>query len=141
MKCAKWMAAVLLLFVPLISAAQTPRSERLSAQVPFKFIVGNVTFPAGDLVLQLAAEHGSLLSIANPGAKLSAYTLVSPSEATETATSHALVFHRYGNAYFLASIKIADSRQVYDFHPGKLESEMRAQNVSGTEEVLAASTR
>jgi hypothetical protein len=52
-----------------------------------------------------------------------------------------MVFHKYGDRYFLAGLKVADSIAVYEFHQSKLEKEFQAQNLHPTEKVLLASTR
>lgn len=141
MKYAKWVSALMLLLVPMIAAAQLAQSEYIAAQVPFKFTVGNVTLPAGEVTLQLAGQTGWLLAIHNPDVKLSIYSLASPTVAKKAAKDSALVFRKYGDRYFLASMRIGDSRTVYEFRPGKLENEMRAQTLVPTEEVLLATAR
>jgi hypothetical protein len=141
MKYAKWVSALMLLLVPMIAAAQLAHSEYIAAQVPFNFVVGNVTVPAGEVTLQLADQTGWLLAIHNPDVKLSIYSLASPTVAQKAAKDSALVFRKYGDRYFLASMRIGDSRTVYEFRPGKLENEMRAQTLVPTEEVLLATAR
>jgi hypothetical protein len=138
MKFAKCISALMLLFVPLIAAAQLAQTEHVAAQVPFKFMVGNVSLPAGPVTLQLADEKGWVLAISNPDVKLSIYSLASPTVAPKVAKTSALVFRKYGERYFLASMRIGDSRTGYEFRPGKLENEMRAQNVTPAEEILLA---
>ncbi len=138
MKHAKWLSALILLFAPLIAAAQLQQSERIVTQVPFKFMIGNVAFPAGECTVQLADEKGWVLVVRNRDAKASVFALAAPSTANKAAIVSALVFHRYGDRYFLEGMKIGDTRDVYTFRPGKLEKEMRAMNVPA-EEVLVAS--
>lgn len=141
MKQTKWISALVLLFVPLIASAQLEQTEHIAAQIPFEFTVGNVTVPAGEVSLQLADQQGWVLAICNPSVKLSTYAPALPSEARRPATKSALVFRKYGDRYFLASMRIGDSRAVYEFRPGKLENEIRAKNIPATEEVLVASLR
>jgi hypothetical protein len=137
MKYAKWMSA-LVLCVPLVAAAQMKPTERIVTQVPFKFMVGAVEMPAGDYTVQLTDGKAFVVSVANHDAKLSTYALAVPSEDRK-APGAALVFHRYGDRYFLAELKVADSRTAYAFKPGKLEKELRAQNSGTAEEILLAS--
>ena len=141
MKHMKWISALMLLVAPLIATAQLSSNEKIEAEVPFKFTVGDKTLPAGEVTLKLTDRKGWVLAISNPEAKLSMYAFAAPAQAKKAATASALIFRKYGNRYFLASTRIGGSRDVYEFRPSRLENEMRAQNVPRTEEVLVASLR
>ena len=137
MKYAKWLSAMVLLAAPLIAAAQTTPTERIVTQVPFKFTVGTVEMPAGEYLVQLAGETG-VLTVANPDAKRSVFVLTVANLGKKSRNA-AMVFHRYGDRYFLAELRIEDSRTVYTLQPTKLEKEFRAQNLPVTEDILLAS--
>lgn len=137
MRYTKWISALLLLFVPIIAAAQTKPGERIVTQVPFKFMVGSVAMPAGEYTVRVADAKSSLLLVGNQDAKSWIYVKAIPDQGKQ-APGAALVFHRYGNQYFLAELKVEDSRTVYTFAPTKLEKELRAENVSATEILLAS---
>ena len=138
MKHAKWISALVLVAMPLIAAAQMLPTERLVTHVPFKFMVGAVEMPAGEYVVQLADEKGAILTIGNPEAKRSVYVLTVANLGKKSENA-ALVFHRYGDRYFLTELRIEDSRTVYTLQPTKLENEFRAQNIPVTEDILLAS--
>ncbi len=57
------------------------------------------------------------------------------------APASALVFHKYGDRYFLVALKVSGSRAVYEFRQSKLEKELIAQNLRPTEEIVVASAR
>lgn len=141
MKHMKWISALMLLLIPLMAAAQVQTTGKMTVPVPFKFAVGDVTMPAGEVTLQRADSKGWVLAICNPDAKLSIYSLAVPGESKELAATSELVFRKYGDRYFLTSVRIGDSHAVYELRPGKLENEMRAQNVTATQVVLLASLR
>jgi hypothetical protein len=141
MKHAKWISALMLLFVPLIAAAQLGQSGRIVTQVPFKFMVADVAIPAGEVTVQLANENARVLIVSNRDAKVATFARPLPAESRNTVQVGAMVFHKYGDSYFLAGLKIADSRIVYQFRQSKLEKELIAQNLRPTEEILLASTR
>ena len=140
MKCAKWIFAVMLLSVPLIAVAQMKPTERIVTQVPFKFMVGNAAMPAGECTVVLANENNSVLLVGSSDAKLWVYAPTTPNLGKK-ASDAALTFHRYGDRYFLTEVRVGNSRSIYTFKPSKLEKELRAQNVSGTEEILLASRK
>lgn len=82
--------------------AQTPR--KVVADVPFEFSVGYKTMPAGGYIVQAVPSAGNALLIQSADAKSSA---LRRSEATVPMKDkkHArLVFHRYGERYFLAEV-------------------------------------
>lgn len=137
MRYTKWISALVLLFVPIIAAAQTKPGERIVTQVPFKFMVGSVAMPAGEYTVRVADAKSSVLLVGNQDAKSWIYVKAIPDQGKQ-APGAALVFHRYGNQYFLAELKVEDSRTVYTFAPTKLEKELRAENVSATEILLAS---
>lgn len=139
MRPAKWIPVLMLLFAPLITAAQMPADQQITAQVPFAFTVGNMPVPAGEWTVQGAHENGWILTLRNRDAKLSRFILASPAHDKNLTEPSALVFSKYGDRYFLSSIKLGDSTSAYDFRPGKLEMEMRAQNIPATQEILLAS--
>ena len=133
MKYAKWISALVLLAAPLVAAAQ---SQRIVTQVPFKFTVGTVEMPAGEYIVQLAGETG-VLTVANPDAKRSVFVLT-VANLGKKSPGAAVVFHRYGDRYFLAELRIGSSGTVYTLQPTKLEKEFRARNLP-TEDILLAS--
>jgi hypothetical protein len=141
MKHAKWISALMLLFVPLIAAAQLAQSERIVTQVPFRFTVGNVAIPAGECSVQLADQKGWVLTVSNRDAKIALFTHTVPNAARKIAPASALVFHKYGDRYFLVALRVSDSSAVYEFRQSKLEKELIAQNLRPTEEILLASAK
>jgi hypothetical protein len=52
-----------------------------------------------------------------------------------------LVFERYGDRYFLSSIRVQGSDRIYRLPTSKAEAELRAQNVAATEQTLLASLK
>ena len=137
MRYAKWISALMILIVPIIAAAQMKPGERVVTQVPFKFMVGTVEMPAGEYTVQLADQKLALLTVGNLETKHWVYAKAIPDQGSK-AQNDSLVFHRYGDRYFLAELKVEDSRTSYAFQPTKLEKELRAQNTSVTDILLAS---
>ena len=62
------------------------------------------------------------------------------SDETRTpAANYALVFHKYGDQYFLWGMKVKGSRTIYRLPESKAEAELLARNEPVTEEILLAS--
>lgn len=141
MKHAKWVVAVTLVVLSGMAVAQLMGSSRIAAQVPFEFVVANKIVPAGECVVQAATMDGRVLMIDNAGAKASLFSTWTETESEQSASHYTLVFNRYGDQYFLTGIKLQGSKIAYHLPQSKAERELRAQNVSATEQTLLASLK
>jgi len=141
MKFARRMLALTLVMVPVLAAAQlsSNNGDKLVAQVPFRFVVADKHVPAGECIVQAPTMNGRTLVIRNVAAKVSLLSLASLGETKKAAGGYALVFHKYGDKYFLTGIKLAGTRTVYQLAETKAEAELQAQNKPGTETLLLAS--
>ncbi|HEV7797656.1 MAG TPA: hypothetical protein VGO73_05850 [Pyrinomonadaceae bacterium] len=95
---------VVLALATAVATAKAQSSNKVVADVPFEFSVGYKTIPAGECMVRTMASAGDALLIQSGDEGISALRL---SEATERAKDkiHArLVFHRYGERYFLAEV-------------------------------------
>jgi hypothetical protein len=145
MKYAKSILVVLMflvpLFVPLSVAAQISASDRIVAQVPFTFVVANKVVPVGQCILERADPTGNVFVIRNPDAKVSLFVGSAPRKGAKAAGAYSLIFHRYGNRYYLTALRLEGSSTVYLFRASRFEEEALAKNTAPTEEVVLASRR
>jgi hypothetical protein len=81
------------------------QSRRTIATVPFKFVVGNAELAAGTYRIDAVTANGEGLKIS--GSDQAVFRLSSVMHRLEVASKSTLVFHRYGNQYFLAEVWIA----------------------------------
>ncbi len=94
-----------LALVSAVSSASAQTSSKIaSADVPFSFIVGEKTLPAGKYVVTAMTSSGDALLINSRDAQSSAIRLSNGLERGRGATTAKLVFHRYGQRYFLAEV-------------------------------------
>lgn len=138
MKYAK-MFALALTFMPLLATAQFNGPSKIVTQVPFEFRVGDKLFPAGECTIQAPALNKQALIIRNIRAGVSAVTSAQSRELMRPSVHFAMVFHRYGNTYFLTGVKVAGLQQMYGLPVGRAEAELRAKAVPATEQILLAS--
>ncbi len=88
--------------------AQTSGNPRLIATVPFAFNVGNTTLPAGAYTVSCTnpASSAKVLQISRKDG--SASVVIQTSDTIGKIQDNAkLVFHRYGDQYFLAQAWMA----------------------------------
>jgi hypothetical protein len=135
------MLALALIALPILAVAQMVSSTRIVGQVPFPFMVGNKHVPAGECTVEPATNGARTLVIRNVGEKVGFFTPAMPTLAKKASGSYALVFHKYGDRAFLTGIKLAGDRTIYEIPESKAEAELRAQNVTATEETLLASAK
>ena len=118
-------------------------SYGVRGNVPFDFIVGDKTIPAGRIAVQgVSSDAAGVLSIANVNqGKLTKRAWRTLAGASESAQCK-LVFNKYGNRYFLTQIWIP-GYQTWEVMKSKqeriLERELRlAKNVKPELVIVAA---
>jgi hypothetical protein len=99
----KWwtIAAAFALLMTAIASAQT---SQLKADVPFDFIVNGFTLPAGEYTLQSVDSLGKALSIRSSDSQAASTIIAEDQQSPTPSRDTRLVFHRYGELYFLAEI-------------------------------------
>jgi len=95
-------------FFALNAQAQTSAPQKIRANVPFSFNVGDKTLPAGDYTVAVVnpASDRKVLQIRSADGHASAIiqtTITRADHAVETK----LVFRRYGQQYFFAQAQMA----------------------------------
>ena len=87
-------------------------NQKLIAQVPFDFIAANKNFRAGEYQVRAVNNAGDVLSIRSADGRNQVLSL---SDRTGLAKDQRemkakLVFHRYGNTYFLSQVWMLGER-------------------------------
>ena len=104
MKSARTLITICLVFTAATLLAQTTVSQRLmTVNVPFAFAVEDHSLPAGEyLVLTVTPERS--IRITSIDGKHSAIVNTLPNYAKTPSANSRLVFHKYGDEYFLAQV-------------------------------------
>jgi len=93
------------LLLSTFAAAQCSAQSTIRVNVPFSFDAAGKTMPAGEYSVRPDALTGDAIrSIAQTNGKESIMVTTLAAERSGQPVSPRLVFHRYGNAYFLAEI-------------------------------------
>ena len=107
---------MLLLALSLVTAsvsAQGSHSEY--ANIPFDFVTGDTEMTAGRYQVSRMTSNGDAICVRGTENSQSAIKLSNNLVRTNPATESKLVFHRYGNTYFLAEVWIqgeTNGRQI-----------------------------
>jgi hypothetical protein len=115
----------------LMAAECRAQSRTLEAKVPFAFEVGDKTMPAGNYRIEsMPTGAGSLQVIrsANGDVRVTLSTIAIPAKNGNSEPE--LIFHRYGNHYFLAQIQTGDhhARELFESRPEKELARSQAMN-------------
>ena len=127
---------LILMLVGLTGLVNAQMYTTIKAQVPFDFVANGKTMPAGECLVVVLGTGRRLLSISS--GKQHVYGLPIADESPNPDRKTALVFHRYGDQYFLVSIKHAGGIG-YRLPVSKLENELRARNADEKVFTLLAS--
>lgn len=98
------VVTLLVVFTTSVLSAKAQTSQRLYAQIPFDFVVGNETLSAGRYSISSTMQDGSALLIQGVKAKAAAIRLTDQIQTRSNKSNARLVFHRYGQTYFLAEV-------------------------------------
>jgi hypothetical protein len=102
MKLSRWAVAVGVLFTTMV--AGQCRAQSLRVNIPFDFVVGNTTLPAGEYALRPLSPVGSIVGIKQVDGSAAMIVVTRPADQTGQTTEARLIFHRYGNECFLSQI-------------------------------------
>ena len=98
------LIVTLALTTAVASANAQSNANKVVADVPFEFSVGYKALPAGTYSVQSIASAGDGLLIQSADGKISALRLSESTRRIKEKPRARLVFHRYGERYFLAEV-------------------------------------
>jgi hypothetical protein len=127
------LLAVLLLATGLASA-QLDR-QAVKANIPFDFIAGSASMPAGEYRVTVVSDLGTL-SVIGGSADM---TLVNSHavQANAAAATTKLIFRRYGDQYFLYRIWVQGEDRGRELPQTRLEKELAGNTRFSSVAVLA----
>jgi len=132
-------ALLMLTMVALPGLVNAQIKKVIKAEVPFEFVANGKTMPAGACTVEVDGSGQTILLISSGNQRLfvapNATRSMNPSEKTS------LVFHRYGDRYFLAAINREGQTNGYELTASGVEKELRAQNVSENDVTLLVAAK
>jgi hypothetical protein len=129
------LIAVVILGMPVIYAG----SEAIvSATIPFDFIVGNKTLPAGQYTVSALSQRG--LMVRSEDAKSAVIVLTTGLSAKSAKNQPRLEFNRYGSTYFLSKVWRGYGNDGHAMYKSNREREI-ALNQTSSSVTLTAQAR
>jgi hypothetical protein len=120
----KQVLALLGLGLLLATASAYAQTIRLKANVPFNFIVNRATLPAGEYTIESMNLQGTVLSIRDSDQRPKSMVISNRCESAKASAQTKLVFHRYGDRYFLAQIWLAGNKSGHELPKSAREVEV-----------------
>jgi hypothetical protein len=124
----KNIAAIALFIAANIIAAgpASAQSQTVKATVPFNFTVGDQSLPSGTYTIGSSVTSPDLLTLRSWENRVNIMTLGHPDQ-NNPKNADELVFHKYGNQYFLSDIRSANSSMNIHIAATKAEKRARKQ--------------
>jgi hypothetical protein len=122
----KRITAIALLAIASFAMSGTSfaQSKGVRADVPFDFTVGNQLLPAGAYTIKTESE--GLVAIKNHDQPVAVFTLVDR-DGAKAQNPGKLMFHKYGNQYFLSEILCSWAGMDVSVRPSNAEKTVRLQ--------------
>ncbi len=136
------IAIALLTIAGFLTAGSALAADRaVKADIPFDFIVGSNVLPAGTYTIASPGWRSSgAIEIQSKDSSYATLTTVFADDKVATKGGE-LVFHRYGNQYFLAEVLCPTAAMTVHLPVSKQEKIARTNVVAGlqpTDQVLVA---
>ena len=134
------IGSLLTLLIAGTAFAQLPGTA-IRASIPFDFTVRGRSLPAGEYEITRISDEASGLLIRNVDRKHEAVFETEPVYNRKLARNDELVFHRYGESYFLSEILTASEDRGEELTPSHAERKLQrevARNQMAPETVTVA---
>jgi len=113
-----------ILALAFLATTQVARAqEPLLASIPFQFTAGRMTLPAGEYRVQKVRDGSSALLIRSTDGTGATMVITSAASVNAPPAKSKLIFHRYGNRYFLTQVWSAGSSQGRELPKSAKEKE------------------
>jgi hypothetical protein len=120
-------AIALLIIATFIAAGPASAQDNLvKVTIPFNFTVGDQTLPSGAYTIGSRVTTPAILTIRNWDKNVAILSMGLPNQSNP-GHDNMLVFHRYGNQYFLHEIRSEGTSVNVYFPPTKAEKRAKAQ--------------
>ena len=120
----------------LMAACANAQTLNVAANVPFDFVVGSTSLPAGEYSIQsLPTGNSGALVIRAQKAGGGMIILANAAQSANASPDSRLVFHRYRDSYFLSQIWTAGNSSGRELKLTRREKEM-AKNIGSSDDVI-----
>jgi hypothetical protein len=122
-------AVTLIVAAGLISAgsALAQQTHQVAANIPFNFTLNGRSLPAGHYTIGTESNSPTVLRIEDRDDSVYVMTMALP-DSSEQQADNTVLFHKYGNQYFLSSVRVSGSSMNCHLQTTKQEKWAKTQN-------------
>jgi hypothetical protein len=114
-----------ILALAFLAAHAVEAQEPVLVNIPFAFTAGRMALPAGEYRVEKMGEASALLLIQRTDGSAATFVISNGVEANRPQTHSKLIFHCYGNQYFLSQIWVEGHSLGRELAPSAKEKEQR----------------
>ena len=120
------LLSAMLLVTCVASAQGQSLANRITANIPFDFSVGEKKLPAGTYSISRVNQNvgDAVLSVADDDGQAKAIRLSNAAQRSRANSKATLVFHRYGDQYFLFQVWPAGATTGRQFPKSRSQREI-----------------
>jgi hypothetical protein len=125
------VSIIVLAFATAVVSNAQSGEKKLRANIPFDFVVGNKTLPAGAYSLGKVTANADGILIRSRDGEHNAIRLTNTVSSNAPKRKTTLSFLRYGDTYYLAEVWIAGSSEGREMVKSKAERELARNSSKG----------
>jgi hypothetical protein len=124
------------------TSAQIDSDRTIEATIPYAFVVGNDTLPAGQYTIRLSDDTNlNLFVVRSTNGRTAAFFQTRDVQANEPPRRTELVFDKIGDTYFLSQIWLTGSKLGVELEKSKAEQKLEAGGMISERHSVAANHR
>ena len=123
----------------LLVASAAQAQTNVKADIPFDFVVGNQSMPAGEYIVAPSGFGSQAILIRSDDGKATAVTVTNPCVSANPSDKTKLVFRHLAGQYFLSQIWTEGNSSGRELRKSKTEIRLAKNSDKSGEVVLAAS--
>lgn len=125
----------------LVAACASAQTLKVTADIPFSFVVDKATLPAGSYSIDAISAASKALVIRGENAKQNMVFLSDSARNLNVSPDTHLVFHRYGDQYFLAQIWVQGESAGRQLRMTRREAETASNTQAQSDVIVLAALR
>jgi hypothetical protein len=125
----------------LTSNAQIESDVTIKANVPYAFVVGDTTLPAGEYTIRVAEGFSGVLMIRSDTGKTTVLFETEPVTASSPGDKNELVFDKIGDTYFLSQVFVSGDDSGSQLLKSKMQRRLEEGGSTATAHKSNAVTR
>lgn len=124
------------------TSAQIDSSETIEANIPYAFVIGNKTLPAGKYTFKVSDDTNlNVFVVRSTDGRTAEFFQTQDVQANETPRRTELVFNKIGDTYFLSQIWLDGSKLGAELEKSKAEHQLEAGGRTSEHHSVAANHR